>query len=223
MYLIGLIEAGLTTLPEHLQRTKIAKSLSVRYKVPPKYLLLDVSLYYNEMRKYNIDTRYGRPDIVHQFLLAAQYSLLNLEGKLRVFVHTANDELILVRPETRIPKNYYQFVGLMQRLYMYGRAPTAGDWLLKLERNKGISQILNELGVSRPVLLHERGERLGCDEARRLSYPPSAFLIGGFPRGEFSDEVLSLVRSRYSIKGGMRLDAWVVADRLIACLEGDIL
>jgi len=42
--MIGLVEAGLATLPEQIQRTRKATLLSKRFGIPPKYILLDVSL-----------------------------------------------------------------------------------------------------------------------------------------------------------------------------------
>jgi rRNA small subunit pseudouridine methyltransferase Nep1 len=220
--MIGLVEAGLVTLPEQIQRTRKATLLSKRFGIPPKYILLDVSLFYEEMKKIGIDPRYARPDIVHQFLLASQYSPLNLEGKLRVFIHTAHNDLILIRPEARIPKNYYQFVGLMQRLFMNEQVPDKGEWLMKLRRKVSLDKALRELGVENPILMHENGEAITCNKAKGMTYPPRAFLIGGFPRGDFTQNTLRLVTEKYSIKKGVRLDAWIVADRLIACFEGDL-
>lgn len=222
MYMIGLVEASLVTLPEQIQRTRKAVLLSRRFGVPPEYILLDVSLFYEEMRKFNINPRYGRPDIVHQFLLASQYSPLNIDGKLRVFIHTARNELILVKPETRIPKNYYQFVNLMQRLFMNEQVPDRGEWLIKLKKNTSLDKALKELGVENPILMHEYGETITCNKAREITYPPNAFLIGGFPKGDFTMETLRLITKKFSIKKGKRLDAWIVADRLIACFEGDL-
>lgn len=221
--MIGLIEAGLTTIPESLMKTSKANALAKRFGIPTRYLLLDVSLFYHEMKKMRISTRYGRPDIIHQFLLVSQYSPLNIKGELQVFIHTFNNDVIFVNPQTRIPKNYYQFVGLLQNLYMYGKVPPKGKWLLRLERNKNLKQVLNELGIERPILLHERGEKLVCDKAREFTYPPNAFLIGGFPKGDFNEDTIKLIGEKYSIKGGYPLEAWIVTDRLIVCLEKEVL
>jgi len=223
LYMIGLVEAGLVTLPEPLRRTKKAASLSRRYGVPPDYIILDVSLFHDEMVKLGISSRLGRPDIVHQFLLATQYSPLNAEGKLRTFIHTAEGHVIYVKPKTRIPKNYFQFVGLIQRLFIHGQVPPRGEWLMRLERGLGLAEALSRLKAEEPILLHEKGERLTCEVARSLKYPPFAFLVGGFPRGDFSGETIRLAKKLYSIKGGRPLDSWLVADRLIACLENEIL
>lgn len=221
MYAIGLVEASLTTLPKELQKTKKAEALSRRYGIEPQYLLLDVSVFFEEMRKHGIPSRLGRPDITHQFLLATQYAPLNLDGMLRVFIHTADDALIYVKPETRVPKNYIQFVSLVQRLLRDGRVPPKGEWLMKVEKTKGLDDALARIGVSKPAILHEHGEPLSCELAKGFTYPPYAFLVGGFPKGDFGERTLSLAWKRFSIKGGRPLDAWLVADRVIACLEGN--
>lgn len=223
MYAIGLIEAGLTTLPERLRNTNKARALSRRFRIPPEHLLLDVSIFHDDMIREGIDLRRGRPDIAHQFLLVSQYSPLNMDGRLRVFIHTVDSRLVLVRPEARVPRNYHQFVGLVQRLFIQGRVPPAGKWLMKAISVRGLGEALSILKITKPILMHERGERLTCDRARELAYPPYAFLIGGFQRGDFSHDVLSTVAGTYSIKGGIPLDAWLVADRLIACLEGEVI
>lgn len=220
--MLGLVEASLETIPEDLRNTEKARRLSRRMRVPPEYLILDRSLFHEEMKLLGIESKRGRPDIVFMFLQATQYSPLNARGVLRVFVHTLNDEVIEVDPAARLPKNYYQFVNLLQHLYMNGRVPRRGRPLLKLKKNKTLREHLEELGVREPVLLHERGEPVDCRWLGERTFPRSCLLVGGFPHGDFSPATEALAKHKVSLFGGAPLDAWIVADRIVCCLESSL-
>jgi hypothetical protein len=56
--------------------------------------------------------RRGRPDMTHLFLLTALESIANKQGTVKLIIHTRNDEMITVHPETRIMRNYERFLGL---------------------------------------------------------------------------------------------------------------
>lgn len=58
-----------------------------------------------------------RPDIVHQCLLMLLDSPLNRAGLLQVYIHTEKNVLIEVNPQTRIPRTFKRFAGVMGRLY----------------------------------------------------------------------------------------------------------
>ena len=214
-----LLESSLETLPSNIARTKKAIVLSKRYGIPPEFLLLDVSQFHDEMKRFGISVRRGRPDIVHQFLLASQYPPLNITGKLKVYVHTWKGDIIDVASEARIPKNYFQFVGLIQSLYLNGSVPPGDRPLLKLIRGVSLKKFLEEIGAKRLILMHERGRKATGEELKELIYPPYIFGIGGFPHGDFSEQIFSLSTDRISFLQGLQLDAWVAADRLLCLLE----
>lgn len=54
-----------------------------------------------------------RPDITHQSLLMLFDSPLNRAGLLQVYIHTNKNVLIEVNPQTRIPRTFKRFGGLM--------------------------------------------------------------------------------------------------------------
>lgn len=220
-YGIMLLESSLETLPEEIAKTRKAKIIAKRYKIPPKFLLLDVSQFYEEMELYHIPSRRGRPDIVHQFLLATQYSPLNLLGRLKIYVHTWRGDIIEVSEEARIPKNYFQFVGLIQQLYIKGYVPTRKNPLLKLVKGVNLQEYLHNIGIKKLILLHEKGRKVSKKELRNFYYPDFIFGVGGFPHGDFSKEILTLSADRVAFFEGMQLDAWLAADRLICHLEDD--
>jgi len=219
-YAVALVEAGLQTIPSSLARTRKARVVARRYGVEPSSLLLDVSLFYEEIKRMGINPVHARPDIVHMFLIAASYSPLGLSGKLKVFVHTHQGLLIEVAPGTRPPKNYFQFTKLMIQLLEAGKVPEKGRPLITLKTKKVRSPIdlLEQTGSKQLILLDERGRDVECRELWEKTHPPTLFAVGGFSRGTFREEwrAISIDRIRVS---PLPLDAWVAADRLIACLE----
>ncbi|XP_014251050.1 ribosomal RNA small subunit methyltransferase NEP1 [Cimex lectularius] len=78
-----------------------------------------------------------RPDIVHQCLLMLMDSPLNRAGLLQVYVHTEKNVLIEINPQTRIPRTFKRFAGLMvQLLHKFNiRTSKGGMKLLKVIKN----------------------------------------------------------------------------------------
>ncbi|MEM4829377.1 MAG: 16S rRNA methyltransferase, partial [Zestosphaera sp.] len=83
-----------------------------------------------------------------------------------------------------------------------------------------ITSLLNKLGASGLILLDEKGVLTSpksiCEEALKKDLP---IVIGGFPHGEFSNEVVANAVATYSVYH-KPLDAWVVASIIVhACEE----
>eukprot|EP00040_Diaphanoeca_grandis_P014471 m.73472 g.73472 ORF g.73472 m.73472 type:complete len:242 (-) comp24561_c0_seq1:59-784(-) len=85
-------------------------------KVGKSFQLLSQADHMNILRKNNRDGVNCRPDITHQSLLMLLDSPLNKAGRLQVYIHTAKNVLIEVNPQTRIPRVYSRFAGLMVQL-----------------------------------------------------------------------------------------------------------
>jgi rRNA small subunit pseudouridine methyltransferase Nep1 len=99
--------------------------------------LLNVDEHVGILRKLNKDFSQARPDITHQCLLMLLDSPLNRAGKLQVFIHTANNVLIEVNPQTRIPRTFSRFAGLfVQLLHKFSvKASDSSIRLLKVIKN----------------------------------------------------------------------------------------
>ncbi|XP_068813176.1 ribosomal RNA small subunit methyltransferase NEP1 isoform X1 [Struthio camelus] len=78
-----------------------------------------------------------RPDITHQSLLMLMDSPLNRAGLLQVYIHTQKNVLIEVNPQTRIPRTFDRFCGLMVQLLhkLSVRAADGPQKLLKVIKN----------------------------------------------------------------------------------------
>lgn len=85
-------------------------------QVGNKFELLNCDDHAHILKNHNRDVGSCRPDITHQCLLMLLDSPLNRAGLLQVYIHTSNNVLIEVNPQTRIPRTFKRFAGLMGKL-----------------------------------------------------------------------------------------------------------
>jgi len=214
-----LAESSLELVPQQIAGHPAVVRNARRRGRKPTETLLDVSLHYHAMKRLSKREKRGRPDIVHITLLELLSSPLNLEGRLKVYVHTLNDYVLFIDPATRIPKNYNRFVGLMEQLLVKGRIPPQADKPLITVKPATMSSLLRTLGFNSMILLSEWGELKSpidaCSEALKHNAP---IVIGAFPHGDFEEETRALARNIYSIYP-KPLEAWVVASRIVGACE----
>jgi len=178
--------------------------------------LLDSSIHHRIMEKNRMAKRQGRPDITHFFLIVAMESLLNKYGLLRVYVHTRNDEVIYIAPETRIIKNYNRFKGLILQLFEKKKVPFDNP-LLVLE-NKSLKELIDEL-KGKKILFTRRGRKVEIKKLHEIMEEDVICIIGGFSSGYFLTKgIENMVDDIISIYDGM-LPAWTVAMEAIAAYE----
>ncbi len=153
--------------------------------------------------------RRGRPDIVHYFLLSVLETPAGKEGLVDVYVHTYGGNLFYVEPETRIPRSYARFMGIMAQVLRGEDTPR-----------------VHPLDASpHDIIARKRGDGfriVGMDEDGELRPPEevlardSLVIIGGFPRGDF--------RGAYSAERWLKLGdrvypSWVVGAEVVAGWE----
>lgn len=167
------------------------------------------------MKKLEEDEKRGRPDIVHFTLLEALGSPLNREGLLRIYVHTINDYVITVNPETRLPRNYDRFVGLMEQLFELGGVPPTGQVLLNLEP-KTLPQLLHEITATHISAFSRRGSPHTLEEvfSGLSAEKMPVVIVGAFPHGYFSEATIKLADELVCIDPEM-LEAWTLTSRMI--------
>ena len=86
-------------------------------KIGKAYQILNCDDHAGFLRRHGKDPAHFRPDIVHQELLAILDSPLNKAGCVNaVYVHTQKNILIKISPQTRIPRTFKRFCGLMVQL-----------------------------------------------------------------------------------------------------------
>ncbi len=215
-----LTDSEIELVPKAISNHPAVRINAAKRKKPASQIMLDSTLHHSAMRPLSEADRRGRPDIVHFFLLLALESALNKRGLLRAFVHTRNDELMVVDPSTRLPKNYPRFIGLMETLFIDGCVPTSGKVLLKLEGGYSFKRCINEISHSKVIILSERGKREKLDMHFK-GKEDVLCVIGGFSRGDFRSDVYSLADEVVSIFDEP-LTAWTVTSELIVNYENAV-
>lgn len=210
-----LAESALETIPRELWDHPLIRQFSKRRDKHPKFIVLDRSYHHHAMKTLEKGMKRGRPDIVHFSLLEALGAPLNREGLLRVYVHTINDYVISVSPETRLPKNFSRFIGLIEDLFEHGRVPPEGKPLLTLEA-KTLLALINELRPTYTVIFDKPGKVKTFEETALtlVRHDKPLVIVGGFPHGEFSKLTLSLANEIICVDPET-LEAWTVVSRII--------
>ncbi|TRY94293.1 hypothetical protein DNTS_030380 [Danionella cerebrum] len=106
-------------------------------KVGKTFELLNCDQHKSLIIKSGRDPGKIRPDITHQCLLMLMDSPLNRAGLLQVYIHTEKNALIEINPQTRIPRTFTRFCGLMVQLLhkLSVRAADGSQRLLRLIKN----------------------------------------------------------------------------------------
>lgn len=173
MMLLILAECELERVPKSLRNQPGIKDRKKKGAV-----LLDSNYHHRAMQSLPDAYRRGRPDITHICLLNALESPLCKEGRLRVIIHTRNDEVIYIDPEWRVPKAYHRFVGLIEQLYDKGSINAGGKELLRFV-HKSLPDLIREEAGDLPIkVMHANGEPYMPEE-------DAVIIIGGFPHGDF--------------------------------------
>ncbi len=183
-------------------------------------MILDAAVHHSAMTKLPDFERRGRPDMVHFFLLTALDSLVNLDGGLRILIHTRGDNVIEVAPDTRLPKNYTRFVGLMESLFEKGAVPPVGgpvDPLMVLRRNMTFEKALTKYKIdkNRLIALSPEGDTTTLpDMFQQYSGEDICMVIGGFSHGDFNSPVYDLASNKVCISPHL-LKIWTVASEIL--------
>ena len=173
-------------------------------KIGKVYELLNCDRHKNHLLKYKRDPNANaRPDITHQCLLMLLDSPLNRAGLLQIYIHTFKGILIEVNPQTRIPRTFDRFAGLMVQLLhklsiRSQDTVQGGIKLLKVIKNPvtdhfpvGCKKICMSFTASRLVNVREyvRDECIDPDQS-------IVFVIGAMAKGsvniDYHEEALSI-------------------------------
>ena len=214
-----LADSELELVPSEIVNERcIINNARARGKAPEK-ILLDASHHHPAFGKLPDSERRGRPDIVHFFLLLCVDSDLSAEGKLRAFVHTRHNDVIAVKPETRLPPHYPRFVGLIESLYEQRVVPSKENALLELRQGIELGALVSALKPDAVVVLSADGEETPLfDKFSSIKAERVAVIIGGFSRGDFRSDLSKLKASKISL-GKRMLKVWTVTSKVLCALE----
>ena len=202
-------------MPRGIANHATVQSNARRRGVKPSETLLDRSYHHAAMGKLQDNVKRGRPDIVHFALMEALGTPLFLKGILRVYVHTVNDNLISIASNLRIPKSYLRFEGLMVGLFR-DRMVKSDDGAVLMEISHGtLEDLIRAIKPSRVIGLSTIGVQRNAEKVVTENLTDEcAFVVGGFPRGHFSESTTRLLNLTYSISD-MGLEAHVVIARIV--------
>ncbi|XP_018408684.1 PREDICTED: ribosomal RNA small subunit methyltransferase NEP1 [Nanorana parkeri] len=156
------------------------------------YELLNCDQHKSTLVKNGRDPGEARPDITHQCLLMLLDSPLNRAGLLQVYIHTQRNVLIEVNPQTRIPRTFPRFCGLMGKKHF------------------GIKVIKNPITDHLPVgcvkvTTSFQGERVSCVRDLVPSEEPMMIVVGAFAHGsvnvDFGERTVSI--SEYPLSAAL--------------------
>lgn len=216
MLTILLVDSELETVPGEMLNDPAIRKIAGARKKKARLMLLDSNFVHSSIDRFypGMSSRRGRPDIFHTFLNVVMESILNRKGLLRVYIHTRNNRVISVNPETRIPKSYNRFVGLLEDLFMKGEIIAEGKTLLKVE-NMSASEMIERYSTGRRVVMWPDGPLVPVRSV--VENDDTTIIMGGFAEGDYSSD-LSGAGSRYSIFPE-ELTIWTVASELICSYE----
>ncbi len=183
------LETSLELVPPSISRHPAVVKDARRRKKKPTKIILDDSKHHAAMKELDSREKRGRPDIIHQCLLSVLDS--RASKFVDIYVHTIDDTIIWINRETRLPRNYNRFIGLMEDLFEK-KEIKAGDLTLLKILDADLEDILRD--ADEIVVLTERGDR---DEnylrsvLREREKP--AVCVGAFPHGEFEEETLEVL------------------------------
>jgi rRNA small subunit pseudouridine methyltransferase Nep1 len=223
--LISLIiaEAALETVPKQIASHPAIKNQAQKLGRNPREILLDKSYHHSAMLRSGLESYWkrGRPDIIHFALMEALSTPLFLKNMLKVYVHTVKNKLIVIGDNLRIPKSYFRFEGIMINLFKEKiiTSPDGDNMLLELHDNITFEQfIINGVRPDKLIGLSSDGVKSSAEEiVSRNNIKNSnhiAFVVGGFPKGHFSEDTSRVFSYSFSINE-LELEAHVVIARIL--------
>lgn len=220
-----IADAELELIPQEITGHQIIARYAKQKGKPAPKLLLNSSIHHAAMASLTEGRRRGRPDITHLILLVALESILNKQGQLRIWIHTRNDEVITVSPETRIMRNEDRFAGLLEQLFDKGSVPDPEKPLLSLKKQT-LAQLLQEIRSDHVFACDSTGTRTWLTayfhDLNGQHKENVTAIIGGFPSGPYHTDLSKLVNETISIYPET-LAAWTVTAEVLVSFEHAIL
>ncbi len=217
MLTLVIADAELELVPKELWNAPDSKSYSKRRTKPLSSLLLDSNYLHHAIdAKYPGESkRRGRPDILHALLLTCQESILNKVGQLELFIHTREDKVIIVNRETRIPRSFNRFSGLIEDMFAKRKIQSGGVTLLEMIDSTLMDFIFSR-GMKNVRVFSPTGKKSTVSEAVGDEIATTV-VIGGFSEGDFRTKLDDLGK-QYSIYPE-ELTIWTVAMEAICTYE----
>ncbi len=212
MLYIILAESSLELIPKKIHNHPSVTSYSKKFKKNSSNTLLDNSWHFGAMKGLDNEIKRGRPDIIHLTLLSLCTTPVFYKNKIKVFVHTVNDEVISINNNTRLPKSYHRFQGLMEKLFLTKKIESEDEILMEM-KNSSLSQLISKIKPTQIIGLTTQGQKTSLDKLVEQIEENSCIILGGFQKGHFNNETDKIIDKSFSINDSS-LEAHLVASRL---------
>ena len=220
MLTIIIADAEIEFVPEDLFNEPDSISYARRRSKDISKILLDSNYMHTAIDKHypGESKRRGRPEIIHMALLVALESILNRSNKMRLYIHTRENFVIGVNWETRIPRSYNRFIGLIENLFENTDKKINVDSLLKIWRSD-LNECIAKYSSGKTILLSPRGRYSGV---RNLFENDEDYtiIIGGFAEGDYRSDIPPDIE-RISIFNE-ELAVWTVISEIVCSYESRI-
>ncbi len=216
---IILAQSSLELVPKEVYGSPDVKASARAKGKKPGEILLDRTFHHTAMRRLLDNDKRGRPDLVHFAALSATSTPLFEDDLMRLYIHTVAGKVIFLTEGVRLPKSFSRFVGLIEQLLKEGQAKDRGRILLRVEE-LNFKRLLEVLRPSFIAGLSRKGKLLPLQRISRTLVEENnpAVIVGGFPHGQFSREVISCLDELYSISD-RPFESHTVISRLVYSYE----
>ncbi len=216
MISLVIADAEIETIPPELSRDFNIINLAKKRGKSIDQILLDSNYMHSSIDRHfpGESNRRGRPDIIHTLIMVVQDSILNREKQLRLIIHTRMNKIITINPDTRLPRSYNRFVGLIESLLMKKRIES--DGMVLMECLEGSLMDAVKLSHSHKIVVFSpAGERKTIDDLTQEDN--MTYIIGGFSEGDYISDAYSMGKSCSIYRD--ELTIWTVASEIITASE----
>jgi len=216
-----IADSALELIPKKIVHLDVIKKTAKKRGKLPHSMILDSSYHHTAMTKLKDSNKRGRPDILHVCLLNLLGTPLVREtpDEIRILLHTFNGKVIEINPDTRLPKHYPRFIGLMEQLLIKGLIESKEKTLMEILPDTTIAQEIINIPSTQRLLFTFNGKSINAEEYfKEISSLDIGIIIGGFPHGTFSKEIDDLSTTKISISK-YHLEAWTVIARAVYVRE----
>ena len=182
-----IADAELQTVPENMARDRAIRNIAEKNHKKPTEMLLDSNYMHTTIDKHfpGESNRRGRPDIIYIFLEVAMESILNKNKMLDVYVHTRGNYIIHINSETKLPRSYNRFQGLIEDLFKKRSINYNGNELLSMREGAIIPFLKNLDGKT--VALSPEGTSSSLSTI--INQDNLNVIIGGFSQGDYISDI----------------------------------
>ena len=213
MLTLILAESSLEIIPSELQNHPSVTSYCKRFRKKSNEVLLDNSWHFGAMKGIENEIKRGRPDITHLALLAICSSPLYQEKKIRVFIHTINNQVITLGDQVRLPKSYHRFQGVIEKLFKEKKTVLSDSQLMELE-DMTFEELLNKINPEKIIGFSTEGSDSTFEKSAKTITDNSCIVIGCFQKGHFSDHIKNKFNQIEKLSPNS-LETHVILSRLI--------